>query len=180
MRRALLLITAITACGCLTTSDSGPPPGDPACHLVSDALHADTWPSFEKHILKAEPNAKVHGPLASGSAGGHEWCATFVCPNSADAAPGKTRLLSAAECKAILTAVQVDVSATVARTGVDVSQESAVEVTDGPKPEAKFVIRYSRKRGEVAGEVVGQLAPDSGPGEPWMKMKVTLREWVRK
>ena len=177
MRHPLLLAALLTG-GCLTRgAREGPPPGDPAHNLVRDALHEDIQASFQRHFQKAHPNAKIYAWSGGGSSGPSYWGATVVC-RSADDERG--RVLAAAECKAILTGVQADASSILARTGVDVGRESAVEVADGANPEAKFVIRYTRKHGEVGGEVVGWIAPDDGPGEPWTRLQVTQREWVRK
>ena len=165
--RSALLLTALAAAGCVTTG-----PGrhdwrvsDPDRDRVHTAISPTMEPSFERHIRSDGRVADPFGSFSGSSCGSGEayWGTTFGYRTPAGAA----RDVSPAEGRQILTGVRADVLAAVEKTGVNVTWAPAVEVGDGPNPEGKFVIYYTRKlgnaSGEVSGELIGKLIPCPGP-----------------
>jgi hypothetical protein len=181
MKRPLFALLPALLAGCLAGPHSrvGQPPEGRDCQLVERALGAVTIPSFERHIRGDGWTMRHCGLGMSGTHQMTEWRAQFACQPSGVAPGGGTVFpLPPEEYERILTPIRADVLAAVEKTGVEITEASEV-TSDGGAPEARFVICYLRKGGEVAGEVVGRLAPVNAkdPDRRFSDLTVTLREW---
>jgi hypothetical protein len=118
-----------------------------------------------------------------GEGGGQEyrWHTQFACQKPADApSQGPVWRFPEAGYVGVLTPVRAAVVAAVEETGVEVLAATPVEFTGGAEPAARFEVRYLRRGGEVAGEVVGTVRPAGGKADAdarYTDVAVTAREW---
>ncbi|MBN9122605.1 MAG: hypothetical protein J0I06_26230 [Planctomycetes bacterium] len=189
MRSVLLLVALAVAGGCVSGPGRSGRAFDRDRELVHDAIKEVARPSFDHNLRGAGWEARefssgssscaVGGSLLRGSRD-DSWDVQFAC-RKPGAGPDDGWRLPASEYRSVLAPVRADVLAAVEKTGVEVTGAPEVEFTDGPSPEAKFVIRYLRTNRAVAGEVVGRLAPtDAGRGSQYSDLRITLREWCCK
>lgn len=185
MERLLFVLLPAVAFGCVTFSTSHAPT-DRDCRLVDGALDGVLPGSFERHVRGDDWTMRPATSGRSGSTGpdGHEvrWHASITClPRGEDRLHGKVFRLPPEDYVRVLTPIRDDVIGAVERCGVTVTSAGPVEFQSGPEPQARFVIRYQRKDGAVAGEVTGSLAPGLVEGEPdklSSDLAVTLHERV--
>lgn len=181
MRSALLLL-ALVGAGCLhNPARVGQAPFDRDQDRVREAIRAAAQPSFDRNLRGEGWVARGHSWGSGGSGGQTHWDTVFACRKSEDGPSGDVWSLPTSEYSRVLPPVRADVLAAIEKTGAEVSWAPAVEGADGPNPESRFVIRYLRKNREVAGEVVGRLAPtDRGPDERYSELRITFQEWYCK
>jgi hypothetical protein len=179
MRRAVVLFAVLVG-GCLPLR-VGAPPTDRDQFLVRDAIKATAQPSFDRNLRGDGWVARPYSWGSDSCWGQDHWSTVFACSASAEDPKDEVWRLPASEYRGVLTPVRADVLAAVEKTGVEVTWAPSVTSTAGPNPEAQFVIRYLRKNREVAGEVVGRLAPsDKGRDPHDSELRVTLNEWYCK
>jgi hypothetical protein len=171
MLRCVIAAAALVGSGCVIIEASrvGRTPTDKDAEMVAVQLAAKVPASIERHT-------QIEGWTTAGresgmSRGGNstEWTLHFACQTPPESPTG------------ILTPIRADVLAAVEGTGVKVTWASPVELGDGFAPPARFEVRYLRKEGAVAGEVVG-VFETSGASRRGLfyVVKVTQREWICK
>jgi hypothetical protein len=187
--RFVLLLAVAASGGCiLGTARVGHAPTDRDRSAVRDAINGAVTPSFERNVrgedwAPRKDSYGTRGGFASGSPSEDEWFVQFACQKTGAPQSGETWPLPASEYVRVLTPIQSDVLAAVKTAGVELTWTSAVELIDGPSPEAQFTICYLRKDREIAGEVNGRLK-SSAPGRDavvrFSDIRIELREWYCK
>jgi hypothetical protein len=183
--RVVVLCAALFGGGCMSSLaqlGQAPTDGSPVRAALTEVVPS----SFDRNLRGEGWGAyrSVNGSTGYAIHGSVEltedcWSTEFACQKSADASDDQRWRLPASEYSRVLGPVRTDVLTAIEKTGVEVSYAPAIEFTDGPNPEARFVICYLRNHRAIAGKVFACLKPVAAdqPDARDSKLELTVHEW---
>ena len=172
---AAVVATALHA-GCIPAGFRvGQPPNDDRSYVLRNRL-MDVVDRAMNDAVKASAPAGVKvepiGWTSSGSSGEHEW-SIHVCHVHAD---GRAEPLPASSYEPVMRAIEAALRPEFEGKDIEILATTPTRPARERPGAVGFVMRYSRAKGAVAGEVVGLIAP-SERYEGRTKLTVATTEW---